>query len=355
MYTLMTGCTGVVGMALREVFEEDKESIYYLVRNGKSRVNNDKKMMGVNLDQVIDGEITSNMCGISTSDISFLSDKISRIVHIAGSVKFDNNLRKEIFCTNVGGTRNVIELAKKIGVEEVHFVSTAYADTQRNAYEESKYEAERLIKDCGIPFSIYRIGIVVGDSKTGFITDYTGFYGFFAGLYNLAEKQREDDSNEIVDIPIWIDCSFKSTLNLVPRDWLTETMFKLMQLKPVGKTFHITHSNPLRVNDVMRYGFNTLGISGIMYNFYRRDQPAQKERKLRIIQKMVNSTLERYKPYVTKEKEFPLESTKSALGRDYQDSPNVTPKMLKILLNFAAEKNFGKKESNTISEVLEKV
>jgi nucleoside-diphosphate-sugar epimerase len=356
MFTLITGCTGVVGVPLSNIFRQNKEKVFYLVRNGKDRLDvGDSNMSGISRDQVIEGELTLGMCGVSGLDIDLLSGKINKVIHIAGSVKFDDKLRDEIWDTNVNGTRNVLNLAKKIGAKEFHFVSTAYAETQRNAYEQSKYEAENLVKNSGMEFSIYRIGIVVGDSTDGEITDYTGYYGFFEGLHRLAERQRESNSNKIVDIPIWIDCSFRSTLNLVPRNWLTETMFKLMQLEPTGKTFYITHPNPLRVNNVMRYGFNTLGISGIMYNFYIRSQPVQRKRKLKIIQKMVNSTLERYKPYVTKEKTFPLDNTKSALGEKYKDPPEVTPELLKILLNFAISNNFGKKKSSTTSKVLETV
>lgn len=348
MYTLMTGSTGVVGIALRSIFEERREKIYYLIRDGNSRLDlDDEKMTGINRNQIIEGEISSRICGISSIDIRLLYGKISKIVHVAGSVKFDEALRDEILDVNVNGTKNVLELAHKIGAKEIHFVSTAYADTQRNAYEESKYEAEKLVRNCGIPFSIYRISIVIGDFETGHITDFTGFYGFFTGLYNLAEKQKQEDSNGIVKIPIYINCSFKSTLNLVPRDWLTETMFKLIELRPTGKTFYITHPNPLLVNDVMRYGFETLGISGIKYNNHQNEQPAQKEKKWKTIQKMVNKTLERYRPYVTEEKHFKLESTKLALGEDYTDPPDVTPEMLKILLNFAIKENFGKKKLKT--------
>lgn len=344
MYILMTGGTGVVGTALREIFEIENEKIYYLIRNGRSRLNDDKKMDGIRKDRVINADILLSKCGVSDFDMDFLSGKINKIIHVAGSVKFDEALRDEILDANINGTKNVLELARKIGAKEVHFVSTAYAGTQRNAYEESKFQAEQLVKKYGIPYSIYRIGIVVGNSITGEISDYTGYYGFFAGLHMLAKKQKVNNLNEIVDIPIWINCSFRSTLNLIPIDWLTKIMFKLMQLKSSGKTFYITHPNPLRVNDVMRYGFNTLGISGIMYNFYLRNQPIQKEKKLRIIQKMVNHTLERYRPYVTKEKEFPLESTKSALGRDYQDPPIIDKKILNMLLMYAVNNNFGLKQ-----------
>ena len=70
----------------------------------------------------------------------------------------------------------MLELAELIGAKEFHFVSTAYADTQRNAYEQSKYY-EMLEKNSGPNFPIYRIGIVAGDSNNGEITDYTGYYG----------------------------------------------------------------------------------------------------------------------------------------------------------------------------------
>lgn len=350
MYTLMTGCTGVVGVALREIFEKSEETVFYLIRDGKSRLEKgDVNVTDIDLWQIINGDLEANVCGVDNSEIKLLSGKIEKIVHVAGSVKFDEILRDEIFHTNVEGTKNVLELAKRIGVKEFHFVSTAYAETQRNAYEESKYKAEKLVKESGIPFSIYRIGIVVGDSTTGDITDYTGFYGFFAGLHSLAEKQRER-VNEIVDIPIFIDCSFTSTLNLVPRDWLTETMYKLIQLESTGETFYVTHPNPMLVNDVMKFGFKELGISGIKYNNYLSEQPVQTKREFRVVQRGVNKTLARYKPYVTEEKHFPLDSTRTALGRSFRDPPNVTKEMLSIFLRFAIKNNFGREKESLVEK-----
>lgn len=331
----MTGCTGVVGAPLRKIFENNGLVVYYLIRDGRERHhNNDVKLSGIKPWQIIDGEITNTSCGVSPRDVSFLRGrKIKKVVHIAGSIKFDDTLRDEIMRTNVIGTKNMLELAELIGAKEFHFVSTAYADTQRNAYEQSKYYAEMLVKNSGINFSIYRIGIVVGDSNNGEITDYTGYYGFLEILHRLAVLQRKKCGltvGTLVNIPIHINYSFTSTLNLVPRDWLVNMMYKLMKMESKKGVFYVTHPNPMLVRKILKCALEILNISGISCSET-------------VIQRAADKMLSQYLPYVTKEEVFPLDSTKKALGVDYMNPPEVTPEMHKILLDFAVGNNFGKK------------
>jgi len=112
--------------------------------------------------------------------------------------------------------------------------------------EASKAEAEKRVKASNIPHSIYRLGIVVEHSETGYIKSFDGLYGYFAGLYRMALKERRKQNmiGKHIELPIFIECSSTSTLNLVPVDWVVNMLIGLMEFPPINQTFSITHPNP---------------------------------------------------------------------------------------------------------------
>jgi len=189
MSILLTGLTGAVGSYLAPVLAQ-KTEVFCLVRNGKSRVNNGE-LGGIPENQILDGDITENGCGLNENDLLALQKKgINQIIHSAALLKFDNKLTEKVWQTNYQGTQRVLELAHILNVKAFHYISTAYASTQRNPYEASKAKAEKLVKASNIPHSIYRLGIVVGHSETGYIKSFDGIYGYLAGLYRMALKER---------------------------------------------------------------------------------------------------------------------------------------------------------------------
>ena len=353
MAILLTGLTGVVGSVLAPVIQlQSKEKIFCLVRNGKARVMQGK-LHKIPANQIIDADITKSFCGLSAIDVWFLKNqKITKVVHSGGLVKFDKELHQEIWTTNFTGTKNILSVAKELGVKEFHFISTAYVSTKRNPYENSKAAAEELVKNSGIKCSIYRLGIVIGDSENSHINFFNGYYGFFAGLHRIAERQREKiGMNGNINLHLYVNCSFNSTLNIVPIDWVVETLSGLMATSCNG-IFHITHPNPPLVHWVMKNGFNTLGITGIQYNDYGNQQPMQANRAQRTIQKAVNRELFRYLPYVTEEASFSLKETKEALREKFKNPPEITPKLLAMLLDFAARNNFGQQKKSSKMKII---
>src|SRR4029077_2818113 len=84
---------------------------------------------------------------------------------------------------HVGGTAHVVALAQRVGARIHHMSSIAvaggkwkgkfteemFAEGQvlDHPYYRTKYEAERLVRESGVPFRIYRPGLVIGSSETG--------------------------------------------------------------------------------------------------------------------------------------------------------------------------------------------
>ena len=112
------------------------------------------------------GDVQQPGLGLDPKTYARLCREVDVVVHSAASVSFTLGL-EESRAINVGGTRNVIDFALDCDdIERFTYVSTAYvAGTHpgtfreeqlvegqefRNAYERSKFEAERMLRSYGL-------------------------------------------------------------------------------------------------------------------------------------------------------------------------------------------------------------
>ena len=94
-------------------------------------------------------------------------------------------------------------------------------------YEQSKAEAENLLRASGLPWSICRPGMIEGDSKTGWVRNFNTVYYVLKQL--LLGKIRL--------LPIRED----TPLNLVPVDMVADAALTIARSDAAkGKTFHLT-------------------------------------------------------------------------------------------------------------------
>jgi nucleoside-diphosphate-sugar epimerase len=98
-----------------------------------------------------------------------------------------------------------------------------------NAYEQSKAESERLVRDqCAeLPCTIFRPSIIVGDSRTGRTTLFNVIYIplrlLHRGLLTALPAKPE------------------ALLDIVPIDWVSDAMVHIIRLKEsAGMAFHLT-------------------------------------------------------------------------------------------------------------------
>ena len=132
---------------------------------------------------------------------------MTTIVHSAASVSFTLGIdeAREI---NLEGTRRMLELAElaqeRGGLDCYGHVSTAFVagnhpggfaecdldlgQTFHNSYEQSKFEAEQLVRSHdGLPYTIMRPSIVVGDRNNGWTAAFNVLYwplrAFARGLF----------------------------------------------------------------------------------------------------------------------------------------------------------------------------
>lgn len=218
---LLTGATGVVGRALLQ--QLDSASVICLIHEMSGDMSGRR---------TISGDVSQPHLGLRASDHRRLSRQIDCIVHAAAITDFSRP-EEEIRRTNVDGTRHMVELAAEASVP-LYFISTAfaadgcYASTadKRNAYEQSKRDAEDIVKRSGVPHVIVRPSIIVGDSKTGSMTRFQGLHFFFGLLL----------TGFLPILPAPPDCY----CDFVPQDLVAESIRGLIEHDVVGEDCWLT-------------------------------------------------------------------------------------------------------------------
>jgi long-chain acyl-CoA synthetase len=198
--------------------------------------------------QVVRGDVSEPRLGLSEQEHGRLVRAVTHIIHTAADMRLDGPI-EELRRANVQGTANVLELARAVqtdhGLKRMSHVSTAYVaggrtgDVPEDAlsddfgfssrYELSKFEGERLVREAmpGLPVSVFRPGLVVGDSKTGAIKTFNTLY-FPLRLY-LTGRLRV--------LPARPDLR----VNLVPVDYVAEAVERLtFDERASGLYFHLT-------------------------------------------------------------------------------------------------------------------
>ncbi len=210
---LLTGATGFVGGELLARFAERSDrTIYVLVRAADPR--SAAERIGDSRVIALPGDVTRPALGLDSLDS--VAEEVTDIVHAAASVSFGLDLDRAR-AINVEGTRRMLEFAglcarRGAGLRSLAHVSTAYvagrhagtfAERQldvgqrfRNPYEQSKFEAERLVRAHmpDLPISVFRPSIVVGDRRTGWTQSFNVLYGplrmFARGSYPALPARR---------------------------------------------------------------------------------------------------------------------------------------------------------------------
>lgn len=370
---LVTGVTGTVMNPLCARLLEAGHTILALVRPTKGDPKErllgslDVSKAAKNRLVVLVGDITEELGGIAPEELRRWSGKVQKLVHGAANIKFQETKDNQVFNTNVNGTRNILRLATELDIPEFHHISTIYVvgdgtelsehdtrgGTPRNAYEHSKLQAEQEVRQSSIPWSIYRIPIVVGDSRTGAIQRFTGYYSFLAFFWRLRKatlKRKEQgvelpeglwfDRAQNLHVPVAVPCSNDEPANLVPVDWLTEKLEQAVNsIPPKGCTLHLLHEQPPRIREIMRVSLEGIGVKGVRYG----EEPSSQNGILRVVQRTLTKELGHYNPYLLKGQHFQTEATICEFERSgipWTPAPMFTPALVSRLLKYAMTRNF---------------
>jgi len=203
--------------------------------------------------RILLGEASAMHLGLSTGEYRELRSTVTDIVHGAEK-SFLGSERTELDRTNVEGTRAMLELAADCrSLRRFTHLSTVFVAGDRvgvvaedelaagqgfrNAYEESKFEAELLVRRAmgHLPCTVLRPSIVIGDSRTGEIDRFEGPYTIAILLVTSP-----------LQVPLPLPGDGVAPLNVVPVDFVSAAADVIHHdPRAVGRTFHVVDPNPM--------------------------------------------------------------------------------------------------------------
>ena len=178
MKVLLTGATGYLGSRiLRTLLAQADVEVICLCRSRGSvsasqRVG--RQLEGVEDSvgarvQTIEGNLKAPGLGLSDDDRERLLSELDQVIHCAAVLDFSLGLDQLREC-NVEATRQLLALTRQMrergrSLRLFSYISTAYvAGEHRNAYEQTKAEAEALVAQCtDTPTVIHRPSIIWDD------------------------------------------------------------------------------------------------------------------------------------------------------------------------------------------------
>jgi thioester reductase-like protein len=225
---LISGATGFLGMELTaRLLEDGGRRVWALVRasdqeEAAARVRSTLATLVADPDDYADrvvpvaGDLSQPGLGLERRRRDELAEHVDEVIHAAASISFGLPLG-DARAVNVEGTSRMLDLAAHVassgsGLRRFAHVSTAYvagthrgtfaeADLERgqgfhNSYEQSKWEAERLVHTHAdrFPVQVMRPSIVVGEELSGWTPSFNVIYqplrAFAAGALPAVPARR---------------------------------------------------------------------------------------------------------------------------------------------------------------------
>jgi len=354
----LTGVTGVLGRELvSELLLKTEAKIYLLIRGRKNLSHVDRarkilaskgldKLVGTRV-QVMEGDITLPLFGLSPDDHVSLARDVTHFFHVAALTAL-NGSERDCNQVNLGGTREALKIAallrEKGCLERFYYYSTAFVagslqtycsledelprePSFANFYESSKYASENEVRAAlagGLPATIFRPSIVVGDSKTGEVSEFNVIYPFMK-LFAHGILKR---------LPTRLDNSF----NIVPIDFVTNASVHIAFLpESVGKTYHlVTRRQPtieMLINVAAEEYPQLPSIEIIDPEEFSKEELGPNEQ-------FVFGMLEPYLGYLNDHLTFDTRNTEAALKGSGLAFPETDLDFLRRLIQYAVEAGY---------------
>jgi thioester reductase-like protein len=210
--------------------------------------------------RLMGGDISRPDLGLGSA-YALLQQETIEIYHLAAvyALGVDRELAWRV---NVTGTREMLHFAAGCRrLARLHCVSTCYvsgrypgeytednlsvSQTFNNNYDETKYLAELSVQQAmagGLPATIYRPAVVVGDSQTGATPKYDG-------PYNIIQWILRQPKVAVVTVP---GDPARTEINVVPRDYVVEGIAYLSgRQETIGKVYQLCDHRPLTIQEMV--------------------------------------------------------------------------------------------------------
>jgi long-chain acyl-CoA synthetase len=260
---LITGATGLVGgRVLRNLLAANPYAHAYVVVRDVARWRTSAANLGVPEHRVtaLRGDLMSEDLGLGGAPLRQIERSVTTVVHCAADTVFSRPL-DEARAVNTAGTAHVLAIAERARTSPlfVH-VSTAFVAGRHvgsikeqdngagpgfvNAYEQSKYEAEQIVRNAGVPWVIVRPSIIACDGPDGAVSQFNAMHRalrlFHAGLASMMPGND--------DTPV----------DFVTADHVARCVADLARTPGVeGRTFHVcAGDDAIRLGDLLDVAYS---------------------------------------------------------------------------------------------------
>ena len=364
-YILLTGATGLVGRYLLRDLILRKQRVAVIARSSarlsaRQRVESImqywEKQLGKSLPRpiVIEGDICAENLGMSKEDSRWVSENCLETIHNAAILRFEAADRAdEPFRTNLDGTENVLKFAAEHGIPDFHYVSTAYVcgktssrvmedqldqgQQLRNDYEQSKFDAERLVQ-AATGFrnvTIFRPAVIIGDSQTGYTSTYHGLFLYLRLVSMLVPHQQTDASGKHVT-SIRLPMNGDEPRNLVTVDWVSAVIAHIVCTPDAhGRTYHLTPEKCSSAREVIDSCCSYFNSCGVEYVGPDAKPTADDE-----FSKAIFENTKIYESYETSDPEFDRTNVQKWAG--HLPCPPIDEAMIHRFIEFGEANRWGK-------------
>ncbi len=339
-------------------------------RVADGRSNNDEciyKLFSDNVE-IVDGDITSSSLGLEKQEYITLCNEVDEIFHCAAVTHFEMQGDEEHVAVNIKGTENVLQFANSGKQKRFHYVSTAYVAGKQsgtiyengmvseplfnNEYERSKFVAEQLVieytKSNDLPYTIYRPGIIVGDSKTGATCKFDNLYLFVKVLLNIKNSIDKHKNEELNNPTIRMPGEPDALINLVTIDYVADAIVAILEMREsIGGIFHITNPNPPRLSELRDMVMAVLEIKGMHLEINRELE----KQNLNTVEKLFLRQTRTYYSYLFSKSRFNDSNTQKALKGTGIICPVMTKELVAVLIDFAVYHNWGEEKLAVLQNI----
>lgn len=214
------------------------------------------------------GIITQDRFGLDAGVYRILTDTVTQAWHFAGG--YDLSLPKDVaYKVNVIGTRRMLDLASSMrNLKRFLHLSTTFVSGLReglvleheldesqgfnNFYESTKFKAEVEVRRAmkSLPATVFRPGMVIGDSRTGVTGKFDGIYHFLLLFRRLRERLSDTALTALSLLHANIGRE-GAWVHLAPADFVVEAMTYLAaRPEALGETFHLVPPEPTSAREV---------------------------------------------------------------------------------------------------------
>lgn len=259
----LTGGTGAVGSAIVPMLLAEPDTRVHLLLRAESEDALAKRLDGLmgfwgwrgDADKQARitahrGDAALDRFGLEEADYAGLAAQCTHILHSAGTVRMNLTL-EDARRSSVGSARQILALARRAAeaghLRKVEFVSTLGVAGKRpgilpedwqdvapafhNTYEQAKFEAETLVREViaqeGLPITVHRPSMVIGDERDGRIIHFQIFYYISEFLSGRKTLGLFPDFGDV-------------RLDVIPVNWVAEAIAASSRSPETsGRIFHL--------------------------------------------------------------------------------------------------------------------